>query len=223
MKGIGSNGMPELETRWVWDNPNAPHIRSTQLEGRPSPTSMQVTLDPLTGVFEQKPIAGGEERNVVTQRQQAVADKLAALRIVDELEGTVNRSGTYENGFLGNPEDSAALDQIPPKLSMAMARAMNPGNAPTESQVEIDRKYMVPLGMMASKAKALAALKNLRKDLTARSGEMGLEPDLQKHFAERKLAFPDVKSAEAAAAAGKIPEGEMVMIGDQINVWHAKK
>ena len=224
VNGLDVHGNPNITFRYVWEEPDHPHIRMDDSTGRRA--AMQATLDPQTGNMAWHPVEQLDP-NKQTPKEASVSDLLAALRVVDEFEGAVKRSGNFESvgpgGLWGNPADAAQLDALPVKLSVAMARAMNPGNAPTEAQIAADKHSLVPMGLTVPNAKTMAALGNVRADLLARARERDLMPDIEANFARRGLVFPDEASVEAAGRAGKLSDGDQVMVNGHIAVWHAHK
>ena len=81
---------------------------------------------------------------------------------LDQLEETINRSGTWESRF-GNPEDAARLGSLPYTLAIQTAKILDPASVAREGEVDAAKKYVIPIGIMTDKKTALAALANHRK------------------------------------------------------------
>lgn len=98
---------------------------------------------------------------------------------LDELESAIKRSGTYENGWFGNAEDSARLSALPVAIATQTAKILDPASVAREGEVEAMKKYMIPTGVLASRDKALAAIAQHRARIDeyakARSGAKGAD------------------------------------------------
>ena len=84
-----------------------------------------------------------------------------ANNMINQLEETIKDQGTYANQFT-QPEAAATFESIPYKLAITYAKIVDPNSVARESEVDAAKKYLIPLGLMTTDAKALAALKQMR-------------------------------------------------------------
>ena len=87
-----------------------------------------------------------------------------ANNMINQLEETIKDQGTYANQFT-QPEAAATFESIPYKLAITYAKIVDPNSVARESEVDAAKKYLIPLGLMTTDAKALAALKQMRETI----------------------------------------------------------
>jgi hypothetical protein len=216
MTGLSEHG-PTFGMRYT---AGEPEVVSKQAPGMPFPTQFWKVVNPATGEPEYHPLPESQMQGKVTERQQSIAGILTAKRLAHELQDTVAKHGNWESGLWpSDPEAHAALGAIPVQLSMAMAKAMNPGAVAREGQVELDRKYLVPTGFTVRNAVTQAAIKRLLADIDSRSAELKLGDEASKQSGEMGHNYPDEAAAQTAAAAGAIPAGQVVTINGKTMRW----
>lgn len=87
-----------------------------------------------------------------------------ANNMISQLENTVIDQGTYANQFT-QPEAAATFESIPYKLAITYAKIVDPNSVAREGEVDAAKKYLIPLGLMTTDAKALAALEQMRETI----------------------------------------------------------
>ena len=133
------------------------------------------TVDPESGQEKIEPYRIPESAGKITEKQTTEANLKAARRYAQEIKATIDRSGTYESGIFGNPDDAATLQRDPYLLAIAMAKVLDPGSVAREGEVAAAQKYIIPMGAFASKATALSAIKQHLADLDLRANDLGLQ------------------------------------------------
>lgn len=134
------------------------------------------TVDPESGQPKMEPYHVPDSAGKITERQTTEANLKAARRYAQNIEKTIERSGTYESGIFGNPNDAATLQRDPYLLAIAMAKVLDPGSVAREGEVAAAQKYIIPMGAFASKDTALAAIKQHLADLDVRAADLGVQP-----------------------------------------------
>lgn len=90
------------------------------------------------------------------------------IKLADQLEEAVNRSGTWEAGnipLISNKKDAAIIDAAPYQLAITYAKIVDPASVAREGEVAAAQKYMLNLGMFANKEKALEGIQNMKNTI----------------------------------------------------------
>lgn len=156
---------------------------------------------------------GGKAGKLEISEKTFMANAKEYLEQLNELEGTVKSYGNFElatpGATKGAIEASAKLDQLPYKMAITYAKIVDPQSVAREGEVAAAQKYVIPMGMMTSNDKTLAAIKNQREEITRRV-EQFRELNSEKlkgkpvPTAEQPQGTPQFKSiAEAEAARAK--------------------
>jgi len=170
LRSIGPSGPvfgPELQT-------TQPGVVERDVPGQGKQLFMR-SVDPETGQEKLEPYRIPDSAGKISEKQTTEANLKAARRYAQNIENTIKRNGTYESGVFGNADDAATLARDPYLLAIAMAKVLDPGSVAREGEVAAAQKYIIPLGPTASKATALAAIKQHLADLDVRANDLGLQ------------------------------------------------
>ena len=119
---------------------------------------------------EGKPVHFIQTGKTEQQDETAVQNFAEYERQIADLEKAIDRSGTWESR-MGNAEDAASLAALPYKAAITYAKIVDPASVAREGEVEAAKKYLIPLGLWASKDVALAAIKNQREEIRRRKAD----------------------------------------------------
>ncbi|MDR1281962.1 MAG: hypothetical protein LBK99_14255 [Opitutaceae bacterium] len=170
----------------------------------------QVVRDRATG----KPVDSGKiirpdggagkrtEGDVAFDTNVAVAKKG-----LEQLRKSIKRSGTWESR-LGNSRDAATLEQQAYQLAIQYAKIVDPGSVAREGEVAAAKKYMIPLGVFASREQALAAIDNMMGYQDTNTGEW-VQGTLDQYVAERAKAHGkggEQQAGDAVISKSSSPE-----------------
>lgn len=84
------------------------------------------------------------------------------IDLLDQLESAVSKEGTWESRF-GDNDVAAKLDAIPYQVAITYAKVVDPASVAREGEVAAAQKYLIELGLTASKDKVLKQITNMRQ------------------------------------------------------------
>ena len=117
------------------------------------------------------------------------------IKLADQLEEAVNRSGTWEAGnipLISNKKDAAIIDAAPYQLAITYAKIVDPASVAREGEVAAAQKYMLNLGMFANKTKAIEGIQNMKNTIleyqktrsSVKAGGGGTQQQMQRSAAD---------------------------------------
>lgn len=171
MTGFGPQG-PTFQMRYPVEKPS---VVEMDVPGQGKQLFLQ-TVDPSTGQPKVEPYRTPDSAGKITERQTTEANFKAARRYAQEMKDAIERSGTYESGVFGSPDDAATLQRNPYLMAIAMAKVLDPGSVAREGEVDAAKKFLVPLGAFASKDTSLASIQKHLADLDVRAADLGIQP-----------------------------------------------
>lgn len=215
--GMGPNG-PTMSYRYDVEEPTI--VEKPLPDG--SMAMFMQERDPQTGQIKLSPYSRPESAGRISDRTTTQQNLDAARRYAQQLKDAIARSGTWESRF-GNTEDAAAFEQVPYLLAISLAKVLDPGSVAREGEVNAAKKFLIPLGMLASGDVATSAVDRLMRDLEERAAGLGLENPGRNDGAPAAGAaepdFADEASAQAAVLAGQIKPGDRIRIGGKLTQY----